>query len=165
VRFGFLKWAWGELCAELSQQDLSRRQASSELSFVGAVELQNIVLGVPAVVATLRVGTAIESADGEETRDDAPNSIRESRTHTHTASAFSHTLPAVEPRRGGGNGHWVRWVLWIAHSVWRARVSSCSSNSTTSTVATPSYSLCARANDSQLVSQQRGRRGQRLGVR
>lgn len=51
------EWAWGELCVELSSF-LSRRQASSELSFAGAAVLKKIVLDGPAVVATLRVGAA-----------------------------------------------------------------------------------------------------------
>ena len=50
-------------------------------------------------------------------------------------------------------------MLWIAHSVWRARVSSCSSNSTSP----KGQSHHARASNSQLTSQQRGDQ-QRLGV-
>ena len=101
-RFGF----WGGHGESCAWSCLARRQASSELSFAGAAVLQNIVLGVPAVVATLRVGSAISC----RWRDD----------HSPTASAravFIARQRLLFPQAGGllsqGAVAAKALVLWI----------------------------------------------------
>jgi hypothetical protein len=155
------EWAWGELCAELSvAADYchgDRRARSCRLSELYSCKILSWTYRRlwPRCVSVLPL---IAGRGGVKTTRSlrclwclrSQQHPREPYSQAHGVCFFPHT-PAVEPRRGGGNGHWVQWVLWIAHSVWRARVSSCSSNSTTSTVATLRYSHRARANDSQLV--------------
>lgn len=115
VRFGFLS-GHGERCAPSC---LSRRQASSELPFAGALMYSCQKLSWVNQRLSPRCMSALPLIAGDKTT----TSQQHPREPYSQADGALLSAPGTSVLSQGAVAA-LDWVLWIACSVWRARVSS-----------------------------------------